>query len=235
MAIILNIETSSENCSVALSRNGVSVASLQNSESRSHAVVLTVLINELLQNNQLAIRDLDAVAVSKGPGSYTGLRIGVSVAKGLCYGANKPLIAINTLECMLFGLKNEYRDFENKFPDDAIFCPMLDARRQEVYMSLFKKNGAVISETSAEIIHEESLKEELRLHPVVLFGSGAEKCKTIISNANAIFIDGFTLKAEYMSLLSEEAYSQSKFENLAYFEPFYLKDFIATIPRRKVI
>jgi tRNA threonylcarbamoyladenosine biosynthesis protein TsaB len=235
MALILNIETSSENCSVSIAENGIVFGSLQSSETKSHASILTVLIDELLLKHSVGFNQLNAIAVSKGPGSYTGLRIGVSVAKGLCYGANKPLIAINTLRSMVAGLKKDMTDFEDKFPDDAVFCPMLDARRMEVYMATFAKSGEMLKSTSAEIMDETSFDEVLNKHQVIFFGSGADKCKGIIKHPNAVFIEGFQVKADYMALLAEESFRKSKFENVAYFEPFYLKDFVATLPKRKVI
>lgn len=235
MAIILNIETSSETCSVAIGENGKVKALLSNHETKSHASQLTVLIEKLLHDNGIAVSLLHAVSVSKGPGSYTGLRIGVSVAKGLCYGAQKPLIAVNTLEGMVHGLKMELPDFETRFPDDAIFCPMLDARRQEVYLAFFSKTGAVIKETAAEIIDESSFGEILDEKTMVFFGSGAEKVKNMINHKNAVFIENFKLSAGYIVALSENNFAEDKFEDVAYFEPLYLKDFVATIPRRKVI
>lgn len=234
MGLILNIETSSENCSVAIARNGEMVATLESTESKSHATILTVLIEKILQDNAIKVNNLDAIAVSKGPGSYTGLRIGVSVAKGLCYGAGKPLIAINTLESMLNGLKMSLPDFDQAFAEDAIFCPMLDARRQEVYLAHFSKGGETLHETAAEIIHEESFKEILESSKLIFFGSGADKIKTVIAHPNALFIEGFAPRAEYLAALSESAFRNEKFEDVAYFEPLYLKDFVATIPKRKV-
>lgn len=235
MALILNIETSSESCSVAIASNGIVCASLQSDESRSHASILTVLIERLLRENKYATADFDAVAISKGPGSYTGLRIGVSVAKGLCYGSRKPLIAVNTLQSMMNGLKQELTDFDQRFPHDALFYPMLDARRQEVYLAGFLKNGDVFSETAAEIITEESFGELLKRQKVVFFGSGADKIKNILNSENAVFVQGFSPKADYLAGLSEVAFQNKSFVDVAYFEPLYLKDFIATIPKRKVI
>jgi tRNA threonylcarbamoyladenosine biosynthesis protein TsaB len=235
MAHILIIETSSDACSVAIARKGELIASLQSEVTRSHASILTVLIEKLLNQNQITFAGLDAVAVSQGPGSYTGLRIGVSVAKGICYGAQKPLLAVNTLEAMMAGLKMMIPDFNTRFSGNAVFCPMLDARRQEVYTAMFSKTAGFLKETTAEIIEENSFADILADKQIVFFGSGAEKVKAIIKNANAVFIDEFVLKAEYISLLAEDAFEKKKFEDVAYFEPLYLKDFIATIPKRKVI
>lgn len=234
MALILSIETSSENCSVAISNNGKILTSSQSDETKSHATILTVLIEQQLKENAILLKELDAVAVSKGPGSYTGLRIGVSVAKGICYGTGKPLIAINTLQGMMNGLKLSYPDFETRFSDDILFCPMLDARRQEVYLATFSKNGDWINETTAEIIEENSFKDVLKDKKIVFFGSGSDKVSKIIHHENAIFVDAFTLKAEYLSFLAESDYQTSRFEDLAYFEPLYLKDFVATTPKRKI-
>lgn len=234
MALILNIETSSENCSVAISQNGKVTAASQGSETMSHASILTVLIEKLLSENSLPFSRLDAIAVSKGPGSYTGLRIGVSVAKGLCYGAGIPLIAVNTLQSMMNGLKFELPDYENLFAEDTLFIPMLDARRLEVYLAFFSKEGKQLRETAAEIIDENSFSEPEN-RKLVFFGSGADKIKNIIQRENAFFIDGFVPRAGYMAALTEIAYQQNQFESVAYFEPFYLKDFVATTPKRKVI
>ncbi len=235
MALILNIETSSDSCSVALSRNGELYAFIQSDEDRSHAHILTVLIEKLLAQNSITIADLDAVAVSKGPGSYTGLRIGVSVAKGICYGARKPLLAVNTLQAMMAGLKLETTDFAARFPTNAVFCPMLDARRQEVYLAMFSKEGNLLKETTAEIITGDSFADILAKQQMVFFGSGAGKVKDIIQNPNALFVENFGLKASYLSSLAEEAWQNKKFEDVAYFEPLYLKDFVATVAKRKVI
>lgn len=235
MALILNIETSSDNCSVAIARNGELYASMQSGEDRSHAHILTVLIEKLLARNSITIASLDAVAVSKGPGSYTGLRIGVSVAKGICYGARKPLLAVNTLQAMMAGLKLETPDFDNRFPTNALFCPMLDARRQEVYLAMFSKDGNLLKETTAEIISSESFADILAGREIVFFGSGAGKVKDIIKSPNTIFVDQFGLKAGYLSNLAEKAYNNEQFEDVAYFEPLYLKDFVATQAKRKVI
>ncbi|NJO70304.1 MAG: tRNA (adenosine(37)-N6)-threonylcarbamoyltransferase complex dimerization subunit type 1 TsaB [Bacteroidetes bacterium] len=235
MPLILNIETAAESCSVALSKEGVVIGSVEGEELRSHASALTVLIDYLLKSKSISLHDLDAIAVSKGPGSYTGLRIGVSVAKGLCYGAQKPLIAVNTLQSMMQGLREQHPDFGSQFQDHTIFCPMLDARRLEVYLALFGKDGKMIAETEARIIDENSFDALLPNHPMVFFGSGAEKCKTIIKNSHAHFIDHFGLEARFMAPLSYEYFQHNQFENVAYFEPFYLKDFVATMPKRKVI
>jgi tRNA threonylcarbamoyladenosine biosynthesis protein TsaB len=194
-----------------------------------------VLIDKLLRKNNIGISDLEAVAVSKGPGSYTGLRIGVSVAKGLCYGALKPLIAINTLDSMMNGLRTEVADFESRFDDNTIFCPMLDARRLEVYLAMYDKKGGLLKETTAEIIDENSFSNLLSNHPMVFFGSGASKCQEILKSKHAQFLEHFLLKASYMAHLSNKSLIKRDFENVAYFEPFYLKDFVATIPKRKVI
>lgn len=235
MALILNIETSSDSCSVALSRNGELYATMQSDEDRSHAHILTVLIEKLLAQNSITIADLDAVAVSKGPGSYTGLRIGVSVAKGICYGARKPLLAVNTLRAMMAGLQTETTDFANQFSDNAVFCPMLDARRQEVYLAMFSKDGNLLKETSAEIITSESFADILANREMIFFGSGAGKVKDIIKNPKATFVEHFGLKASYLSSLAEEAWQNKMFEDVAYFEPLYLKDFVATTAKRKVL
>jgi tRNA threonylcarbamoyladenosine biosynthesis protein TsaB len=235
MALILNIETSSETCSVAVSKDGMVTAALQSSETKSHASILTVLIEKLLHDQAMSVSSMDAIAVSMGPGSYTGLRIGVSVAKGLCYGAGIPLIAVNTLQAMMNGLKIELSGFESRFTEEALFIPMLDARRLEVYLAIFSKDGKQVSGTVAEVMDENSFADLLVNRSLVFFGSGADKIQQLLRHENACFIGQFSPKAAYMASLTEKAYLEKNFEDVAYFEPFYLKDFVATIPKRKVI
>ncbi|NOR75449.1 MAG: tRNA (adenosine(37)-N6)-threonylcarbamoyltransferase complex dimerization subunit type 1 TsaB [Draconibacterium sp.] len=228
MALILNIETSTEVCSVTISENGKLLYIKETLEGLSHSELLTVFIEELFAENNLSLNELDAVAVSKGPGSYTGLRIGVSVAKGLCYGLEIPLIAVNSLETM--GTNAALNS-----PENALFCPMIDARRMEVYTALYNKKGEEIKPVSAEIIEEDFLNEYLEDNKIRFIGNGAEKCKTKITHANAIFDGPLKTSAQFMQKLTEEKYNKKEFEDVAYFEPFYLKNFVATIPKNKLL
>jgi tRNA threonylcarbamoyladenosine biosynthesis protein TsaB len=234
MSRILQIETATEICSVSLSNTGVLEDIREISEGRSHAGTLTVFINEILKGNNLSAGDLDAIAVSSGPGSYTGLRIGVSVVKGICYGADLPLIAIPTLEAMYEGLKDklslEGRDVDN----DAVFVPMIDARRMEVYLAMFNYEGIVVKETCAVIIDPETFNNLLRKNKVHFFGSGSDKLIYTIKSENAIFERGFKMSSANMINIAHRKFKSQQFENIAYFEPFYLKDFIATTPKNKM-
>lgn len=224
----LLIETATPVCSVALVLDGILAGLKESTKKNSHAEVLTAFIQELMEVNELDVGGLDVIAVSKGPGSYTGLRIGVSVAKGLCYAGDKPLIAINTLESMAAGAIHS-TDSKN----DALYCPMIDARRMEVYCALFDASGKEIRETKAEIIEEGSFKEYLGKQAVVFFGDGAEKCREVLSHSNAVFLNEFAPSAANMIPLVQERFSQKQFEDVAYFEPFYLKDFVAGVPKVK--
>lgn len=232
MATILNIETSTEVCSVTISKNGELLFKKEISEGLTHSEFLTVFIEELLSENNFELRMLDAVAVSKGPGSYTGLRIGVSVAKGLCYGLEIPLIAVNSLETMGTFAANRLTGYSN---ENALFCPMIDARRMEVYTALYNSKGEEIKSVSAEIIDESFLLEYLNGSKILFFGNGAKKCQTKITHPNAVFEGPEKTSAQFMQNLTEIKYNKKEFENVAYFEPFYLKNFVATIPKNKII
>ncbi len=228
MALILNIETSTEVCSVTISQNGKLLYKKETLEGLSHSELLTVFIEELFAENSMKLNQLDAVAVSKGPGSYTGLRIGVSVAKGLCYGLEKPLISVNSLETM-----GTYAALNSK--EEMLFCPMIDARRMEVYTALYNSKGEELKPVSAEIIEEDFLSEYLNNNKILFFGNGAEKCKTKITHKNACFDGPRKTSAQFMQKLTHEKYNKKEFEDVAYFEPFYLKNFVATIPKNKII
>ena len=230
MPELLCIETATEICSVALANEKDLTAKKESSKKNSHAELVSVYIEELLKEYPIDKDQLDAVVVSKGPGSYTGLRIGVSTAKGLCYALDKPLIAINTLEAMASGMIGSLK--KKRF-DNCLFCPMIDARRMEVYAAVFDHNGNQVRETRAEIIGDESFRQELAENKVIFFGNGADKCKGVIKNTNAVFVDNFTPSAAYLVSPALKKFEHNKFENVAYFEPFYLKDFIAGIPKVK--
>jgi len=224
--------------------------------------MLTTFIGEIIKSSGITFVDLDAVAVSMGPGSYTGLRIGVATAKGLCYALDRPLIAVPTLQAMAEGINNKLRitNYELRIKEEGLMdvqknpkskiqnlkskiqnpkskilvCPMIDARRMEVYCAVYDMDGREIREVRAEIVDEYSFQEFLADHLVVFGGDGAEKCKPIPGNhPNALFMDGFRASARFMLPCALEKFRQSRFENLAYFEPFYLKDFVAGKPRVK--
>ncbi|MEA3443161.1 MAG: tRNA (adenosine(37)-N6)-threonylcarbamoyltransferase complex dimerization subunit type 1 TsaB [Bacteroidota bacterium] len=234
MALILNIETSTQICSVSLTRNGKLIALRETNEDKSHAARLTVYIDEIVKSQNLLINDLDAVAVSKGPGSYTGLRIGVSVAKGLCYGAEKPLIAVSTLQALALQVSSGNKP-EVNVKGNSWFCPMIDARRMEVYTAMFDMDNNMQNKISAKIIDSSSFPDILNDRLVYFFGNGAMKCKNIIQHKNARFIENIETSSADMATLSEIAFRKKQFEDVAYFEPFYLKDFIATIPKKNIL
>lgn len=228
MPYILNIETATEVCSVSLSRKGETLDLIENSEDKTHSELLTVFIETLMKRNKIGYQDLSAIAVSSGPGSYTGLRIGVSVAKGICYGLKKPLLSVPTLESMAFGGVQLSKE------QNSLFCPMIDARRMEVYTSVFDSQLNVVEETNAKIIDSESFVNLLSDNQVCIFGNGAEKCKPIITHPNAIFLDEFNISAQYMSELSYQKFLTQSFEDVAYYEPFYLKEFQAVKSMKKM-
>lgn len=218
MAYILNIETATTNCSVSLSKDGETlVLKEDNSAGYSHAELLHVFIKDVFETTNIQSHEIDAVAISKGPGSYTGLRIGVSAAKGLCFALNKPLISISTLESLAHQVKAE----------DGCIIPMLDARRMEVYSAVYNHKYELLRNIQAEVLTEESYRDLLNKGTVYFIGSGVEKTKQLIQHPNAVFIDGKLPSAREMAVLSELKYKKSDTEDVAYFEPYYLKDFVA--------
>ena len=224
MALILCIESATKSCSVALSLDGELLHFKEEiSDKYSHSEQLTVFIEEMLKEKNLSISDLSAVAVSKGPGSYTGLRIGVSTAKGICYALGKPLISVPTLESMAYGMSIA---MPNK-----TYCPMIDARRMEVYCAFFSSNSSP-SETKAVVIDSDSFFSKLNMDEIVFFGDGADKCQDVIKHENAVFKLNRYPSAKDMVAISHDLYLVGKFEDLAYFEPYYLKDFIAGVAKK---
>jgi tRNA threonylcarbamoyladenosine biosynthesis protein TsaB len=236
MALILNIETSTEVCSVALAKDGEAIYLKESTEGMNHSRLLTLFIEQLFAENRLDIKSLDAVAVSKGPGSYTGLRIGVSVAKGLCYGLEIPLISVGSLKTLGVYTATNYSQFTN-IPAAAnpLFCPMIDARRMEVYTSLYDLAGNELKQVSAEIVTSDFLAALLDKQPVLFFGNGAAKCAEVLQHKNAVFAGPSATSASFMMQLSERKFEEKQFEDVAYFEPFYLKNFVATIPKNKIL
>ncbi len=224
MALILNIETATTNCSVSLAKDGNTIALLEeNDKNYSHSERLHIYINDVLVKANVSMKELDAIAVSKGPGSYTGLRIGVSSAKGLCFSLDIPLISVHTLEALSHQVN----------VDKGFIIPMLDARRMEVYSSIYGFNYELIRDTEAQILDKHSFQRLLDQDEVWFIGSGVEKTKTLIEHKNVKFIENKLPSANEMSLLSYCKYKISDIENVAYFEPYYLKDFVALKPKKK--
>ena len=231
MSCILHIETATDLCSVAVSEDGQNIFQQEEQTGAAQSRRLGSMVDEALSFTDSHAIPFDAVAVSCGPGSYTGLRIGVSMAKGVCYGRNLPLIALPTLEVMAVPVLLQHDDL----PDDALLCPMIDARRMEVYCALYTRALKPVSETEAKVIDGESFRDVLDQHPVWFFGGGAEKCKDVIHHPNAHFIDAVRPLAKYMAPLAERRHANADFVDVAYFEPFYLKEFVATVSKKKII
>ncbi len=227
MSCILHIETSTQPCSVAVSQDGQVIYHIEDMNGPSHATELGSFVDQAASFADSHAIPLDAVAVSSGPGSYTGLRIGVSTAKGLCYSRNLKLLSIPTLKllCVPLLLGRE------ELPEDALLCPMIDARRMEVYTALYTRALKPVVDVQAMVVNEQSFESHLNEHPVYFFGNGSDKCKTMIQHPNARFISGVHPLAKYMMPLAERANAMEEFQDVAYFEPFYLKDFQATVPK----
>ena len=228
MANILHIETSTRICSVAVSQDGLCVFHREDFDGPNHGVVLGVYIDEALSYADSRGLLLDAVAVSQGPGSYTGLRIGVSMAKGVCYARGLKLISVPTLELLCVPVLLRHDDLS----DDSLLCPMLDARRMEVYAQLFDRRLQTVRPIQADIVDQDTYAEWLNEHPVYFFGNGAAKCRETIQHPQAHFIESIEPLAKYMLPLADKRYLEGKFEDVAYFEPFYLKDFVAKAPKK---
>jgi tRNA threonylcarbamoyladenosine biosynthesis protein TsaB len=219
MAIILSLETSTEACSVALHKEGNLIAYFEVQISKSHSESLTLLIEQIAYFSRIKLIEIDAIALSMGPGSYTGLRVGTSTAKGLAMALDKPLIAINTLRSMVL-------EVNKTNVNNALLCPMLDARRMEVYCSIYDAQMNEINETNAKILDEQSFVELLKDNSILFFGNGSDKFKSIMNNPNAFFISGIVPKAQNIGELAYQSFVNGKFENIHSFEPFYLKDFV---------
>ena len=230
--MIICIETASNQCSVALCDSSGVLSSRESNNQRSHASMLTVYIGEIMKEMSVDPYGLEAVAVSKGPGSFTGLRIGVSVAKGIAFAASIPLIGIETTYSMFMGMKDR---IGRNTAADTIFCPMLDARRMEVYYAMYDMSGNKIKDISAEIITENSFSSIPDSQNIIFFGDGASKCKNIIKRNNSSFVDDFVMSAVNMKVPALKALESGKFEDIAYFEPFYLKDFVTTTQRKNIL
>ena len=229
--MILCLETATPVCSVALNSACCTLAMRETEGQNAHSEKITNFIREVMEEAKINYPQLDAVAVSQGPGSYTGLRIGVSTAKGICYAADLPLMAIDTLEAMAYGMKDK---LGSQIGLDDLLIPMIDARRMEVYASVFDANLNRINDTAALVIDENSFEDLRKDHRLWLFGDGAPKLSKLFENQpNINIIDGFKPSAAYMKVLAEQALLKQQFVDVAYFEPFYLKDFIAGKPHVK--
>ena len=217
MATILNLETSTKNCSVSIAKDGVQLCLVEQSEeSFAHGEKLNQFVDWCIDGAEIEWKDIDAVSVSKGPGSYTGLRIGVSSSKGFAFGLNIPLISINSLQILAESQLNKGYD---------LIIPMIDARRMEVYTAQFDTNGNQLTATEAKVIDETSFTE-LQGKKIVFVGDGAEKCKEALAHLDATFVQTFP-SAHNMCKVAESKFNENAFENVAYFEPYYLKDFVA--------
>lgn len=225
MGLILNIETATAICSVALARDGIVISKMETNEPNSHSMLLGSFVENVMSKANCQMSDLEAIAVSSGPGSYTGLRIGVSMAKGLSYSLGIPLISVPTLKAMANGIKDRF--------DAKFLIPMIDARRMEVYAAIFNTKLEEIKTVEPVIIDGNSFSSFLSKNRIVFFGDGAKKCKEVINSTNAIFTDKGTPSAEAMCSLSDASFVSNEFENTAYFEPFYLKEFQAKVSKVK--
>ncbi len=228
--LILSIDTSTTVCSVALHNQGTLLGAYELFTERTSSAMLTTLIGDVVRHTGYELNQLDAIAVAKGPGSYTGLRIGVSTAKGLCFALDKPLLAVNTLAAMAEQIRSFY-------PANYILCPMIDARRMEVYCAFYTTDGREVKTTSAEIIDESSFADWLARGPVVYFGDGAAKCQAVLGqHTNALFPNAnIKPAARTVGQLATQAFLVNQFEDVASFEPFYLKDFMAIKPKKATI
>ena len=226
MPLILNIDTATEFASICLSRNGVVIGFEENKEQKSHASFLQPAIKKMMYDVQCTLYDVDAIAVTNGPGSYTGLRVGLSSAKGLCFALNKPLILLNTLKVMANGISKNEGEVSN-----LVFCPMIDARRMEVFTALYNKNLEYLLQPTAMILDEISFVEVLSNNKIIFSGSGSEKFKEITKNNNAIFTN-VQYSAKNMVQLSEQMFAEKQFADLAYSSPDYCKEFYTPMGKK---
>ncbi len=233
MANILCLDTATAVCSVALGRNGELWQLRESHVPNAHSSLIISFIEEVVTAAGMRLPMLDAVAVGRGPGSYTGLRIGVSTAKGLCFALDKPIIAVDTLQSLANAMASDYRK-KGRISGDMLFCPLIDARRMEVYSALYDQHNELIREIRAEIITEGSFGEYLTDHHIVFIGDGAAKCRPLLQHhPNAVFPESFLSSASHLIPLAESAFRENRFVDVAYFEPFYLKEFIPGKPRVK--
>jgi tRNA threonylcarbamoyladenosine biosynthesis protein TsaB len=232
--MVICIETATNLCSVALCNSSGIISLRENTDVKSHASMLTVFIGEVFKEQGIMAKDLEAVAVGKGPGSYTGLRIGVSVAKGIAFAASIPLVGVETTLSMFWGMAGRIEEITAD-KQNTLFCPMLDARRMEVYNAIYNSEGKKEKPISADIITENSFADIPESKKIIFFGDGAAKCKEVIKRKNFYFADDFRISASHMQKPVYQAIDKRHFEDVAYFEPFYLKDFITSIPRKNIL
>lgn len=231
MSILLLIETADEVCSVGLSTNGKLIHAEEVMEKNAHSRLINTLVESLLQKSKVSFSDISAIAVSKGPGSYTGLRIGTATAKAFCYALNIPLISVNTLQSLAINFLHS-----NSVSEDTFLMPMLDARRMEVYTALYSSKMEEVMQTTALVLNNESLNAWTGSRKVVLFGNGANKCDELISGMeNVSIIEKIYPSVNGMVSEATKLYSNNQFEDSINFEPFYLKDFITTAPRKNIM
>ncbi|MBP3482241.1 MAG: tRNA (adenosine(37)-N6)-threonylcarbamoyltransferase complex dimerization subunit type 1 TsaB [Alistipes sp.] len=234
MAVILCIETGTDICSVGIARDGELISLRESSEGRDHARKVGVFVDELFRQTGIAADDIDAVAVGKGPGSYTGLRIGVSFAKGLCYGLRKPLIAVGSLDALVQVAREDYEagiiDIDGW--EQAKLCPMVDARRMEVYAQVFDSSGKSLTDVVAEVVDKDSFAVWRKSDRFVIFGNGAAKCADVLPDVSFVAVSP---SARGIAPLAQRAFDRGDFEDIAYFEPFYLKDFVVTTSKKKLL
>jgi tRNA threonylcarbamoyladenosine biosynthesis protein TsaB len=230
MSLLLHIDTAVENASLCISKNGELISIAENKNQKDHAAWIQPAIQSLMKEAGFSLRELDAIAVSNGPGSYTGLRVGLATAKGLCFPLNKPLITLSTLEVMTCAVIGNTTD--HRLPTtDFLYCPLVDARRMEVFTAIYDKNLNTVLPSHARIIDENSFTEQLTSNSILFFGNGAEKCKPIIRSANALF-ETIEHNASAMISLAEKKLAANEFADLAYAEPFYIKDFHTVQPKK---
>ncbi len=228
MSCILHIETSTKVCSVALSQDGETIYDKADCEGPSHAVQLGVFVDEALSFANSHAIPLDAVAVSQGPGSYTGLRIGVSMAKGICYGLDLKLLAVPTLPLITVPALL----YHEELPEETLFVPMIDARRMEVYAAVYDRSLRPVRPVQADVVDGDTYRAYLEQGPVCFLGNGAAKCREVLAHPNALFLDNMHPQARYMTPLAEQALARGEEVDVAYFEPFYLKEFVASKPKQ---
>lgn len=228
MAYLIHLETCTRSLSVAVSQDDRLISEKITHSGNTHSENITIFIEQAVNEAGISLSNLDAVSVSKGPGSYMGLRIGTSAAKGLCFALDIPLIAVDTLQAMALKMSHETQALK------ALYCPMLDARRMEVYCALYNEQNKCIQPTAARIIDNKSFENELMNNTIFFFGDGAPKCKSVLHESPlALFEDNYVMSAQALIPLAWQRYTENKFENLAYFEPFYLKNFIPGEPKVK--
>ena len=232
MPLILNIETATSVCSVSLASGAETIAIRESKEKNIHATKVTLFAEEVCHDARIGMNQLDAIAVSKGPGSYTGLRIGVSTAKGFCYALGIPLISVPTLQSMALQASRKFKP-DHTVKVKVLYCPMIDARRMEVYTALYDTGNREVMPVEAMIIDEASFEKELVDKQIYYFGDGAEKCKATLEKSGMTYIEGIFNTSESMAAISAEKFLNQDFEDLAYFEPYYLKDFISGKPKVK--